>query len=207
MPRKRWQLNLALIFQAMKILKNISETLRLFGSPPIVKWLWNLLRTNILKLLSRGFMMRTFMGGRLRTSMAAVTRMAGLWLSSRQLKTLSLAVSLQLSGNPHLCISLSPPLNRSYSVWMRERNTPSLEEIRLLLNVTKVAVQCSGQLICVTYWYKVILTITLPAFVNQIRGASICLQLKESAIKKGLLPLMEGISTLHPKNLRCSEYS
>jgi hypothetical protein len=152
-------------------------------------------------------MMRTFMAGRLRTSINAVTRMAGLWLLSRQPKTLSLAVSPQLSGSPHLCISLSPPLNRSYSVWMRERNTPSLEKMGSLLNVTKVAAQCSGQLICATYWSKVILIITMPAFVSQIRAASICLQLKESLVNRAHLPLMEASSTLHPKNLRSSEYS
>jgi hypothetical protein len=208
MSRIRCSFNLNLVLQSEMILKNISVTLRLFGTPPIGRWSWNLLGTNILKLGSRGYMMRTLMAGRKRTSMNTVTRRVGLCLSSRQRMTSSSAASQQLNGKPRPKDgSISPAPTRSCSVWMRAANTLSPAETQSLLHVGAICVLYLGLLVNGTLGSILIPIITLKVGVLQICLVTTCLQLKKRAVKRTILPLMEGNKTSHPKNLRCSKYS
>jgi hypothetical protein len=126
-----------------KILNNILEIRRPFWLQSIGWWLWILLGTNILKLHSRGSMMLALMAGREVTFIGVAISKTGLWQSSRQLKTSSLAASLQQTGRPQL--SSSPTPTRSCSVSMRAANTLLFKERLRQSDATRVTVHCLAQ--------------------------------------------------------------
>jgi hypothetical protein len=90
---------------------------------------------------------------------------------------------------------------------MRTVNTLSLGETERLFNVAMIAVLSLGQVVQSTYISIMIPIITLTVTAKQINLVSICLKLKERAVKTTLLPLTEGNFTSNPKKLRFSKYS
>ena len=131
------------------ILQHTLELPRPFGILPIRRWFSNSLETNFLMPNSRGFMMATLTAGRLRISIANAIIRVLLWQSLRPPRISSLEDSLQLNGNPlqeHLeSISVTP--TRSFSVWMRARNTLSRAERNRLLDVKARTVPYLGRVV------------------------------------------------------------